>query len=240
MGPSCRSLGSGTDLGLRCLSFLLSFPVLDAATELQAARQLPRSKNRTDTGFMTPVLGRPGSSGAPPPGMCQDSPNTPNAIVSRAPNPGPLGLRFSSDLSPESSQKGEKLGACPPDLGRRSGGWRQLGCRSAAIVAGLLSQGFDVRPEITPGRPFSFGERGQGHVVADAGQRGVLLQAPELPDDRGTGLGLAGFELPRQGGPLGLQPLQGLLPQCGAGGPSGGGSSWLFPQPARAAEQAAL
>ena len=151
-------------------------------------------------------------------GMCQDSPNTPNAIVSRAPNPGPLGLRFSSDLSPESSQKGEKPGACPPDLGRRSGGWRQLGCRSAALAAGLLSQGFDVRPEITPGCPFSFGEPRQGQVVADAGQVGVLLPVPELPDDRPAGLGRAGFELPRPVGPLGLQPVQGLLPQCSAGG----------------------
>ena len=143
------------------------------------------------------------------------------------------------DLSPESSQKGEKLGACPPDLGRRSGGWRQLGCRSAALAAGLLSQGFDVRPEITPGCPFSFGEPCQGQVVADAGEVGVLLPAAELPDDRQAGLGRAGFELSRQKARTAFSQSRACCRSAARAVSSGGGSSWHFPQPARAAEQAA-
>ena len=66
-----------------------------------------------------------------------------------------------------------------------------------------------------PGLLFRVGELGQGGGFADAGQVGVRLPVLEGLDDRRAGLGLACFEELGPGVALGLEPVEGLLPQFG-------------------------
>src|SRR5262249_7466687 len=82
---------------------------------------------------------------------------------------------------------------------RRRPGWR---CE--------LQERVDVRPERLPFRALGCGEFGQGALVADAREIGVLLPATHVPGDPRRGPALSRFEEWARGRQVGPEPVEGL------------------------------
>ena len=89
---------------------------------------------------------------------------------------------------------------------------------SGPAAPGPGQQGVDLGPERPPGAALGLGELRQGVRIADAGQVGVGPPVLERLLDQRAGLGIARIQHLRPGGPLGLQPVEGLAAEPGPGG----------------------